>query len=247
MVRVLDGGLLVGAVAVAVQEIVRPYTMRVVGVGDCGGTQCWRAALVLLPQAVVMPFMCLVGAYRAGWSIDRWCTSAHAQGLDGPSSGAVFAFGAAMFGDMLYWQLLPTPAGVPVLRPTMVAHHAACLLGTVHAMVLSPRAAAPCFLIAIVALELGSAICNVHSLYHHLEWAPEPTLARVDKLYLVGMCTSNAVALWALSTWNARAREAQAHLLTRWPAVALTVVMVALRQEAAHRLTLGLGGLLRGE
>ncbi|MDC0525983.1 hypothetical protein OAO87_03195 [bacterium] len=116
-------------------------------------------------------------------------------------SGAIYSF---MVVDMIYWVLIRQQQ---IMRPLMmVLHHLACLFGTLYAVSFAPRFAVPCFVVAIVVLELGSALANVNSLFAALPLAPASTVRHFETLFFVGMCASNMVARFGRSRDGLRPR-----------------------------------------
>jgi hypothetical protein len=226
MTRHDRAGLLAAASYGVLQETLRRPALDVFGTGDCGGTPCWRAGLVFLPQVLIMPTLIIV-AHSRHRSLKDWCAACAAKGLDAVGQGLVAIFYAFLLMDVLYHALMQP---VVVLRPLMILHHIVCLAGHFYATRFCPRESMPCYLTAIGVLEVGSAACNAFHMWKH------SYVQLVSIVYLVVMCASNAWGLWLARTWNARAREGGATAYRRWLPMAIWFTLIFLRQKELYRL-----------
>ena len=231
----MDPAFVLGAGCyVALQEALRPWLMDAYATSNCGGTPCWRASLVMLPQLVLMPLATMVAASKHH-SLWEWCDDCEKRGLRVAARTTVYIFYAFLLLDLVYAYVM-NGRPVVVLRRLMIDHHVICLLGHLYATSFCPRGSQPCFLSAITCLEVGSALCNAFWL---LKGTPQAFIGAL--LYVVGMVISNACTIVLVWCWNVRAREAGAHLLRRWPALAVTSVLLYLRQAEVSKYVPGYG------
>ena len=232
---VLDAALVGTGCYIAAQEGIRPSLMSLYGTDNCGGTPCWRAALVLLPQLAILPVATAIAA-REHKSLRQWCTDCETNGLRTAARVSVFVFYAFLLVDLLYAyfirQTYADGTPVVVLRKLMIDHHVVCLLGHLYATSLCPKVSRPCFVFAITCLEFGSGMSNVF-------WLLKPTAhAGLGALaYLVGMTISNVTTTILTWFWNVRAREGGAHLLRRWPPMCVWFFLIYLRQKEVHKIS----------
>lgn len=225
----MDASVGLAAAYIAVQEVLRPRLTSFYGAQNCGGTPCWRASLVLLPQFVLLPGCIAALALQHG-SLRAWCNDSASNGLGLLARFAVLIFYSFLIVDLFYQYLLSPPV---VLRQLMIDHHLVCLAGHIYATLLCPKRARPCYLFAICALEVGSGFANVF-------WLTQTTAAAQlgGLAYLIGMTISNVAASILLLQWNAQAREAGLHPVRRVPCILIVAVLVLMRQKEVHALVL---------
>ena len=65
----MDRSLAGAAVYVAVQDAARVIACSRFGDSDCGGTPCWRAHVVLLPQMLLLPACTAMSLRAHGYSL----------------------------------------------------------------------------------------------------------------------------------------------------------------------------------
>lgn len=230
----LDGSLAVLACALLVQEVLRSYLMLMHGeTADCGGTPCWRAALMLPMQLVYLPSCAVAGLAAHSGSLGGWCDACEKEranlGVAGRS--IVLLFYLLTVGDFAYHYALGP--SIVVLRDVMLAHHVVVLLGHVYATAICPPGSRPCFVVAISLLEFGSAGSNIF----YLTERKYPTVAAA---VLLGLQTlSHLGAGYATIEWNARARRGGAWRLARWLPMAVWFTLFFMRQKEAVGLSMG--------
>ena len=143
----------------------------------------------------------------------------------------------------------PPRAQVPKMPQLMWAHHVVCIIGHL----LGTISFAPAFehyASAVIALELGSAACNLWCArpgpprrVPRARRAPParrsmfPDVHGTRAIYEAAMLVSNAVTLLCLRRWT-RVRLPKAAPYLGW---AITGTLVALRQWAASKHYLGFG------
>ena len=136
----------------------------------------WRNMLMMPLAAAAFP-ACLYGMAN---QTTRWAAGG--------------SFWHWLFVDLLFLYLLLDIAWVPRMGPVMLAHHVVCLV--VHALESFVFVAGfELYLAGVVVIELGSAACNVHTLY--------PRSRAALALYVVGMTASNLGTLPFVFRWFA--------------------------------------------
>ena len=151
---------------------------------DTGGAPLWRCALALPTQLLVLPGLFGFGWASNGWSMGEWRRRWDAAEVDWNAAESAYfcVFGGFMLVDFC----------ICSVRPVMALHHVVCLLGHVTGVILDPLGM-PDYFAGVVALEMGSAACNLYWLY------PQSRLASL--IYLLGMPLSNLLALYSATQW----------------------------------------------
>lgn len=216
----VDGALGAAGLYLAAQELLRPQLAAVFEDSVCGGTPCWRATLVLLPQLLLLPTLTALAA----------CEQRTLQlGLSTTARASLYVFYASMGVDLLYAAFMPG-----VIRPLILKHHAVSVCATWYATHLLPRASGRhLFVVNISLLEFGSGLCNTYWILK-----PTPYAAAATLLYAVGMTLTHAIVCYMTWLWNARARDAGVPGVGRWLPLAGWFCMLFMRQREMHRLTM---------
>lgn len=223
----VDPALALCAGYLAVQESLRPMLFSYFEWQNCNGTPCWRASLVLFAQLVVLPIAIGAAALQHD-SLASWCADAGKNGLRVPARVVAYVFYTFLIMDFVYVYLhWPTV----VLRRLMIDHHAVCLLGHLYGASLGARAARPCYLFAICALEFGSGFANIFALLK-----PTPHVVTSAAAYMVAMSLSNGVASVLTWKWHVAARDAGTHVLKRVLCLGIVALLVYLRQIEVQKL-----------
>ena len=218
-----------------VQQLLRPVAQKHWGHSEIGGAPQWRNAIGLPTQFAVIPPIFALAYAANGRSLRRW-----GERWDRERSGAfewmfLYIFAAFLLCDFFTHE--------PV--PMMLWHHIGCLLGVraranrrhrrcaqhVVAAFVVPRGF-PLYFAGVVALELGSGVCNVF----YLEAPPQG--AAVTLLYAVGMTVSNVGASACARLWCSR--DVVEPLSGRILGFFLTGIIVLLRQKSCHEEVLPL-------
>jgi len=106
------------------------------------------------------------------------------------------------------------------VRPLMLIHHVVCLVG--HGIAtLGVPVGFPFYFAACVALELGSACCNLLCIW------PRSRLAL--EVYMVGMTLSNAAALVLMAYWVRAVRPNSVRAI----GIGITVALAFVREREA--------------
>lgn len=205
-----------GCAYVLFQEALRLVLSHNVGWDDVGGTPRWRCYMQMPLHLGVFP-MCVACAVWETRSLRRRgerCVDLGRLGEAERTFAYVFAYVLSV--DFVYVAVYPAHT---IMRPLVFAHHVACLLGHMYAVVAS-LAGFPCYMASVSALELGSATSNIFvlSASRGAAW-----------LYLIGMTLSNLAATALLLLWARRARPRGR--LARGLPVVITAVLMAFRQR----------------
>lgn len=216
----------IGALYIVGHDVLRRTALSLLAAPhkDAGDTPRWRALVTLWPQLVCLPLATAAAAAGHRWSLRAWCDACATRRLSMSELSLIVIFASVMVIDLayalVYWPLT-------ILRPTMVAHHLVCLAGHAYAVLLGPRSALPCFLCAVTALEMGSALSNCFYM--------EPTLPIVRSAFLVGMSSSNAASALLTLAWERRAADGGLPRLARWLPLGVSTILIAMRQETVVR------------
>lgn len=234
----IDTAVLIAGCYVLLQEAYRTLLMRGLPKpdADCGNQPCWRACIMFLPQLLGFPLSLGTALAQHNFSTLAWCE--HDATHDMPLAMRV---GCLLF----YWFLLVDFAyqyafcrGPPVLSDKMAAHHVVCLLGHTYALHLAPRGTLPTFLVAIMALEIGSNSANVCFLLRAGVLVTGSGYKRFGELwYLCGMTISNSVTVYMVWLWVSRGGALDFHWAHRWIPCTVLCALVYLRQLEALRVT----------
>ena len=227
----VDRALLATGAYIALQEALRPLLFSVFEWQNCGGTPCWRAALTMLPQFLLLPLAIGIAALQHA-TLQDWCADSATRGLDTAARCVVYFFYTFLLLDFVYVYVhWPTV----VLRRLMIDHHLLCLAGHLYGASVGAAAARPCYIFAICCLEVGSGTANAFWLLRGTRYTLHGALT-----YLVCMTLSNGTASTLAWCWQCAARDAGTHWLKRALCVVIVALLVYLRQVEVHKLTLPL-------
>jgi hypothetical protein len=173
------------------------------------GPPKWRAASGVAVQMTLLVLFVL--AYDAhGRSLQRWSA---AWTRDRKCSWTWMFVGVFPSWLLLDYALLH-------LRPLMHKHHLLCLVGHLAGCLVWPDGL-PFYFSGVVALELGSAACNIHCIY-----GPQSLSSAL--VYSIGLTLTHLVMCTSVRDW---ARHTHANKLAKLWVVATMVVLAALRQR----------------
>ena len=238
-----------------VQQLLRPVAQKHWGHAEIGGAPQWRNAIGLPTQFAVIPPIFALAYAANGRSLRRW-----GERWDRERSGAfewmfLYIFAAFLLCDffthepvpMMLWHHIGCLLGVRARKPPPACAAAAAAppppptrahprdhrrrAQHVVAAFVVPRGF-PLYFAGVVALELGSGVCNVF----YLEAPPQG--AAVTLLYAVGMTASNVGASACARLWCSR--DVVEPLSGRVLGFFLTGIIVLLRQKSCHEEVLPL-------
>ncbi len=190
------------------------------------GPPKWRCIWAMPTQVLVFP-PAFVLARRRSRSMKHWCAEwARTQGGEWSWLFA-YVFPAFLLIDF----------AITHVRPMLTLHHITCLVGH-YVGTFAVREAFPYYFAGVVALELGSAGCNLFCYYPSFE-----------AFYLIATTASNIITLLCTRRWcqtvDAAGRVRRGAPRTRRATVsvyfggALTLGLVAMRQKEAYRCWTG--------
>eukprot|EP00316_Scyphosphaera_apsteinii_P008981 CAMPEP_0119319970 /NCGR_PEP_ID=MMETSP1333-20130426/51016_1 /TAXON_ID=418940 /ORGANISM="Scyphosphaera apsteinii, Strain RCC1455" /LENGTH=243 /DNA_ID=CAMNT_0007326545 /DNA_START=156 /DNA_END=887 /DNA_ORIENTATION=- len=172
------------------------------GTAQIGKFPNWRNFLMLPGQCIVLPTLwllsrrqhnqCMLGLAAAwcGQHAHGMCWGAHLKqlrtGETPPSPGSINWCWDWAFVFFFAAQLVMDAYLVPDMGALMLLHHAVCLLGHIYGTFMCTRAF-PFYFAGCIALELGSAACNIWTMY--------PQTPGLFSAYAIVMTLSNVLAI----------------------------------------------------